>query len=89
MMIFRAGRAFYAATNIDGVGRNRGDRLDNVSCVQTAGQNEEARVADCGLRGRPIAGLTGSTPELGVVRIDQYIAIGERCCVFWFESRIG
>jgi hypothetical protein len=33
--------------------------------------------------------LTRAAPELGVVRIDEYIAMWERCCVFWLESRIG
>jgi hypothetical protein len=88
-MIFHAGRAFYPATNVDCVGRHRRDRSANISCVQTAGENQEPRVAHRSSRSRPIARLTRPAPELGVVRIDEHIAFRERCCVFRLESRIG
>ena len=88
-MIFHAGRAFYPATNIDRVGRHRRDRSTNILRVQTAGQNQESRVAHRSPRSGPIARLTGATSEFGVVRIDEYIAMCEGCCVFWLESRIG
>ena len=88
-MIFHAGRAFYPATNVDRVGRHRSDRLTNISCVQSAGENQESRIAHRSPRSGPIARLPRAAPEFGVVRIDEYIATRERCCVFWLKSRIG
>ena len=88
-MIFHAGRAFYPTTNVDRVGCHRRDRSINILRVQTTGENQESRVAQCIPRSGPIAGLTRAASEHGVVRIDEHIAFWERCCVFWLESRIG
>ena len=88
-MILHARRAFYPATNVDRVGRHRRDRSTNILRVQTTGENQESRVAHRSPRSGPIARLTRAASELGVVRIDEYIAMCERCCVFWLESRIG
>ena len=88
-MIFHARRAFTPATNVDRVGRYRRDRSTNILRVQSAGENQEPGIAPRSSRSRPIARLTRPAPELGVVRIDEYIAFRERCCVFWLKSRIG
>ena len=88
-MIFHAGRDFYPATNVDRVRCHRRDRLINILRVQTAGENQESRVAHRSPRSGPIARLTRAASELGVVRIDEYIAFWERCCVFWLESCIS
>ena len=88
-MIFHAGRAFYPTTNVDRVGCHRRDRSINILRVQTTGENQESRVAHRSPRSGPIARLTRAAPELGMVRIDEHIAFWERCCVFWFKSRIG
>ena len=88
-MIFHAGRAFYPTTNVDRVGCHRRDRSINILRVQTTGENQESRVAHRSPRSGPIARLTRPASELGMVRIDEYIAMCERCCVFWLESRIG
>ena len=88
-MIFHAGRAFYPAANVDRVGCHRRDRSINILRVQTTGENQESRVAHRSPRSGPIARLTRAAPELGMVRIDEHIAFWERCCVFWFKSRIG
>ena len=74
-MIFDAGGAFYPATNVDRVGRHRGDRATNISCVQTARKNQESRVTHRSPRSGPIARSTRTAMELGVVRIDEYIAM--------------
>jgi hypothetical protein len=89
IVIFHAGRAFNPATNVDRVRRHRRDRWTNVLRVQSAGQNQESCVAHRSPCSGPIARLTRAAPELGVVRIDEYIAFRERCCVFWLELRIG
>ena len=89
LVIFYAGLAFYPAANVDRVGRHRRNRSINILSVQSAGENQKPRVTRCSSRSGPIARLTRATSELGVVRINVYIAFGERCCVFWFESRIG
>ena len=81
--------AFNTAANIDGMRRHCLDRSINILRVQSAGENQESRVAHRSPRSGPIARLTRAAPELGVVRIDEYIAFWKRCCVFWFESRIG
>ena len=88
-IVFDAGHDFYPATNVDRVGCHRRDRLTNILRVQTAGENQEPRVAHRSSRSGPIARLTRAASELGMVRIDEYIAFWERCCVFWLESRIG
>jgi hypothetical protein len=88
-MIFDARCAFYPATNVDRMGRHRRDRLINVPGIQTTGENQESRVAHRSPRSRPIAGLTRAAPKLGVVRIDEYIAMWECCCVFWLKLRIS
>src|SRR5436190_16098162 len=88
-IVFDAGHDFYPATNVDRVRCHRRDRLINILRVQTAGENQESRVAHRSPRSGPIARLTRAASELGVVRIDEYIAFWERCCVFWLESRIG
>ena len=88
-IVFDARRAFYPATNVDRVGRHRRDRSTNILRVQSAGENQESRVAHRGPCSGPIARLTRAASELGVVCIDEYIAFWERCCVFWLESRIG
>jgi hypothetical protein len=88
-MIFHAGRAFYPATNVDRVGRHRRDRSTNILRVQSAGENQESRVAHRRPRSGPIARLTRAASEFGMVRIDEYIAIWKRCYVFWLELRIG
>jgi hypothetical protein len=89
MMLLYARRALHTATNVDCVGHHRRDRSINIPCVQTTGENQESRVAHRSPRSGPIARLTGPASELGVVRIDEYIAIWERCCGFWLEVRIG
>ena len=88
-IVFDARRAFYATTNVDRVGCHRRDRSTNILRVQTAGENQEPCVAHRSTRSGPIARLARAASELGVVRIDEYIAFWERCCVFWLESRIG
>jgi len=88
-MIFHAGRDFYPATNVDRVRCHRRVRLITILRVQTAVENQESRVAHRSPRSGPIAHLTRAASELGVVRIDEYIAFWERCCVFWLKSRIG
>ena len=88
-MVFHTRRALNTATNVHRVGCHRRHRSTNILRVQSAGENEEPRVAHRGPRSGPIAGLTRAASELGVVRIDEYIAFWERCCVFWLESRIG
>jgi hypothetical protein len=65
------------------------DRSTNILRVQSPGENQESRVAHRRPRSGPIARLTRAASEFGVVRIDEYIAFCERCCVFWLESRIG
>ena len=87
-MIFDAGRAFYSATNVNRVRHHCRDRSTNIFRVQSAGENQKSRVMHCGPRSGPIASLTRAAPELGVVRIDEYIAMWERCCVFRLEARI-
>ena len=74
-MIFHAGRLFYPATNVDRVWRHRRDCSTNILRVQTAGKNQEPRVAHRSSRSGPIAGLTRAAPEFGVIRIDEYIAV--------------
>jgi hypothetical protein len=88
-MILQAGRAFDPATNVDRVRRYRRDRSTNILRVQSTGENQESRVAQCIPRSGPIAGLTRAASEHGVVRIDEHIAFWERCCVFRLESRMG
>ena len=88
-MIFHAGRAFYPAANVHSVWCDCFDRAGNIFRVQTTGENEEPRVAHRSPRSGPIARLTRAASELGVVRVDEYIAFWKRCCVFWRESRVG
>jgi hypothetical protein len=88
-VIFHAGRPFYPATNINGVGHHSRDRATNIPCVQTARENQESRVTHRGARTGPIARSTRAATELGVVRINEYIALWERCCVLRLEFRIG
>ena len=88
-MIFHAGRAFYSATNVDGVRHHRRDRTPNIFGVQTAGENQESGVTRRSPRSGPVACVTRAAPELGVICIDKHIAIWERCCMLWLESRIG
>jgi hypothetical protein len=88
-MIFHAGCALNTAANVDRMGCHRRDRSINILRVQTTGENQEPRVAHRSPRSGPIARLTCATSELGMVRIDEYIAMCERCCVFWLELRIG
>ena len=77
-MIFHAGRAFYPATNVDRVRRHRRNRSTNILRVQSAGENQEPGIAHRSSRSGPIAGLTRPASELGMVRIDEYIAFWER-----------
>ena len=88
-MSFHARCALNTATNIHSVWCDRFDRAANIFRVQTAGENQESRVAHRSLRSGPIARLTRAASKLGVIRIDKYIAMWERCCVFWLESRVG
>ena len=88
-MVFHTRCALNTATNVDRVRRYRRDRSTNILRVQAAGENQESRVAHRSPRSGPIARLTRAASELGVVRIDEYIAFWERCCLFWLESRIG
>ena len=88
-MVFHAGRSFYPATNVDRMGRHRRDRLIDVPGVQTTGENQESGVAHRSPRSGPIAGLTRAAPEVGVVRIDECIALWECCCVFRLKLRIS
>ena len=88
-MVFHAGRAFCPATNVDRMRPNRRDSSTNILRVQSTGENQESRIAHRSVRGRPIACLPGAAAELGVVRINEYIAIWENCCVFRLESRVG
>lgn len=88
-MIFHAGRAFYPAANVHSVWCDRFDRAGNICRVQTAGENEESRVAHRTPRSGPIARLTRAASEFGVIRIDENIAMWERHCVLWLKSRIG
>ena len=88
-MVFHTGCTLNTAANVHRMRRHRRDRFANIFGVQTAGENQEWRVALCGLRSGPIARLTCATPQFGVVRIDEYIAFWERCCVFRLELRIG
>jgi len=87
-MIFHAGCALNTAANVDRMGCHRRDLSINILRVQTTGENQEPRVAHRSPRSGPIARLTRAAPELGVVRIDEYIAFRERCRVFWLESRM-
>src|SRR5438445_1699655 len=88
-MIFHTWRALDAATNINGVRHDCGDRASYILHVQTAGENQESGERQCRSRGKPIACLAGTTAEIGVICIDEHITIGERRGVFWLESRIS
>jgi hypothetical protein len=88
-MIFYARHALNAAADVNRVGLHVRDCVANVLCTQATGQNQKSRVGDTSLRGGPIARLTRTASDLAVVRIDEYVAIWERCCVFWLEPRIG
>src|SRR5439155_26349888 len=88
-MIFHTCRALDAATNINGVRHDCGDRASYILHVQTAGENQESGERQCRSRGKPIACLAGTTAEIGVICIDEHITIGEPRGVFWLESRIS
>jgi hypothetical protein len=87
--IFHAGRALDAAANVHSVWYDSRNRSSNILGVQPSGENQEPGVTHRSPRSGPIARLTRAASEFGVVRIDEYIAFCERCCVFWLESRIG
>src|SRR5262245_51413145 len=74
-MIFHAGRAFNPATNVDRVRHHCRDRATNILRVQAAGENQKTRVAHRSARSGPIARSTRAATELGVIRIDQYVAM--------------
>jgi hypothetical protein len=88
-MVFHTRCVLNTAANVHSVWRDGFDRAGNILRVQTAGENQESRVARRSLRSGPIARLTRAASKLGVIRIDKYIAMWERCCVFWLESRVG
>jgi hypothetical protein len=87
-MIFQPWRGFYSATNVDCVGCHRRDRATNILCVQTAGENQESRVAFRGPRSGPIARQTGTAFKLRMIRIDEHITVWKSFYAFRHESRI-
>jgi hypothetical protein len=87
-MILHPWCALHAATNINSVRRNRSDGLPDVLVGQAAGENEESREGtDCSC-GSPITCQAGSATEVGMMRVNQNVAISKQRDLFSSELRI-
>src|SRR5437879_3317345 len=81
-MIFHAGRALNTAANIHSMWPNCCDRATDVLRVQTTGKNEESREGQRCSRGRPITRPPGPAAQIGMVCINEHVAIWKQRHIF-------
>src|SRR5215831_17312118 len=81
-MIFHAWRALNTATHIHSVWHNGLDGMANILSAQTARKNKESGEGQCCSCDWPITGPSSSAAQIGMVCINEHVAIRKQRHIF-------